>query len=142
MHSGECIKGFSSPRMKLFVLARARACHHILRSMLNVADTGAVFVAWAWQYLDNDYTLRETIKTDLRLCAGFVDLTSCFSERLEKPDIPNVANLSTIAFRDARRLFAVEGAQRIGRCIGSIIFKMAMNADAVVGFGSRDLDVE
>jgi hypothetical protein len=142
---GECIKGYLSPRMRLSVLAKARPCYDIVSSMLSVADTGNGFVAQARQYLDSDYThytLRETMKTDMRLCAGFVDLFSCFSECLESSKIPNVAELSTMASANAQRVFAVEGAQTFGSCISSIIFETAMDADAVAGFGPRDVDVE
>jgi hypothetical protein len=139
---GECIKGYLSPRMRLSVLAKARACHDILSSMLSVADTSAEFVARARQYLDNDYTLRETMKTDMRLCAGFVDSFSCFAECLESSNIPNVAELSTVASPNAQRVFAVDRAQILEGRIGPIIFEMAMNADAVAVFGPRDVDIE
>jgi hypothetical protein len=82
------------------------------------------------------------MKTDMRLCAGFMDLLSCFSECLENFKIRNVAKLSTMALPNAQRVFAVEGAQTFGSCIGSIIFKMAMDADSIAGFGPRDVDVE
>jgi hypothetical protein len=142
---GECTKGYLSPRMRISVLAKARACYDMVSSMLSVADTGDGFVARARQFLDSDYThctLRETMKTDMRLCAGFLDLVSCFSECLERSNIPNVAELSTMASPNAQRVFAVERAQTSGSCIGSIIFEKAMDADAVAGFGPRDVDVE
>lgn len=135
---GKCIGGFLSARMQLSVKTKAQECHDFLSIMLRTAPSSEAFVEGAHEFMKyvDSYT-KYQMKAHETWCATFVDTFNSFAAILDNKTIPNQDAVRSIANQNAHNL-----TSSTHRAIGSIIFEMAMNADAIAGFGPRTPNVE
>jgi hypothetical protein len=131
---GKCIGGFLSPRMQLSVQTRAQECHDILSVMLRTAISTDAFLKGANAYTKYiDHSTESVLKASRLMCAGFVDIFAHFATVLDDDMVPDDAAVIAVASTDAQNFLKMP--EDACRSIGSIIFKLAMNADAIAGFG-------
>jgi len=138
---GKCIGGFLSARMQLSVKTKAEECLGMLSVMLRTSKTTNAFIDGAKEYMKYTYpVVKDSMKTDMRLCEGFVDVFACFARTLGDNKVPNKDNIVGHAAEDG--YIFLQKHSTTCKSVGSVVFEMAMNGDAVAGFGPRTYNAE
>lgn len=111
--------------MQLSVQTKAKECHEILSVMIRTSASVETFAEGAKPY--TKYA-RDYMFEDLESCGEFVDIFEDFVAVLDQSFVPKEEALGPALMHC--------------RAIGSIVFELAMNSDAVAGFGPRTLNAE
>jgi hypothetical protein len=81
---------------------------------------------------------KDKMKASRSMCRGFVNIFGHFAAVVDNGRMPNGESIAESASQNARAFTSTAAL----RPVGSIIFEMAMNQDAVAGFGPRTLNPE
>lgn len=137
---GQCIGGFLSPRMCLAILCQAENNHDILDDEFEDMS-GDEFVEcnkYALRYVP--HLVRENMKTNKSMRAGFANLCNHFAKCLRSDNLPTTTNV-LCALQNARewpptsRNFLQRGGNV--ESVGSMLFEAARQQDEVAGDGSH-----